>query len=51
MTISLGLRVCRPKRDEDLAVLARTHTEDAIAALVSIVNDPKVNPSGSNIGR
>ena len=35
----------RPKRDENLAVLARTYSEDAIAALVSIVNDPKVNPS------
>jgi hypothetical protein len=35
----------RPKRDEDLAALARTYSEDAIAALVSIVNDPNVNPS------
>jgi hypothetical protein len=35
----------RPKRDEDLAALARAHTEDAIAALVGIVTDPKANPS------
>ena len=35
----------RPKRDENLAALARTHSEDAIAVLVSIANDPKVNPS------
>ena len=35
----------RPRRDENLAALARMHTEDAIAALVSIANDPKVNPS------
>ena len=35
----------RPKRDEDLAALARTYSEDAIAALVSIVNDPKANAS------
>ena len=30
---------------EDLAALARTYSEDAIAALVGIANDPKVNPS------
>ena len=35
----------RPKRDENLAELARMHTEDAIAVLVSIANDPKVNPN------
>ena len=35
----------RPRRDENLAALARMHTEDAIAVLVSIANDPKVNPS------
>ena len=35
----------RPKRDEDIAALARAHTEDAIAALVSIVTDPKANAS------
>ena len=35
----------RPRRDENLAVLARMYSEDAIAVLVSIVNDPKVNPS------
>ena len=35
----------RPKRDENLAALARMHTEDAIAVLVSIANDPKVNAS------
>ena len=35
----------RPKRDENLAALARMHTEDAIAVLVSIATDPKVNPS------
>ena len=35
----------RPKRDENLAALARMHTVDAIAVLVSIANDPKVNPS------
>ena len=35
----------RPKRDEDLAVLARMYTEDAIAALVSIANDPTANAS------
>ena len=35
----------RPKRDENLAELTRMHTEDAIAVLVSIANDPKVNPS------
>ena len=35
----------RPRRDENLAELARMHTEDAIAVLVSIANDPKVNPS------
>jgi hypothetical protein len=35
----------RPKRDEDLAALARTYSEDAIAALVSIVNDSKANAS------
>ena len=35
----------RPKRDENLAALARMHTEDAIAALVSIANDPNANPS------
>ena len=35
----------RPRRDENLAALARMHTEDAIAALVSITTDPKVNPS------
>ena len=30
---------------EVFAALARTYSEDAIAALVSIVNDPKANPS------
>ena len=33
----------RPKRDEDIAALARTHTEDAIAVLVSIAENPKAN--------
>ena len=35
----------RPRRNENLAALARAHTEDAIAVLVSIVNDPKANAS------
>ena len=33
----------RPKRDEDIAALARAHTEDAIAVLVSIAENPKAN--------
>ena len=33
----------RPRRDEDLAALARMHTEDAIAVLVSIAKNPKAN--------
>ena len=41
----------RPKRDEDIAALARTHTEDAIAVLVSIAENPKANDEFSNIGR
>jgi Family of unknown function (DUF5681) len=35
----------RPKRDEDIAALARAHTADAIAALVSIAENPKANDS------
>jgi hypothetical protein len=35
----------RPKRDEEIAVLARAHTEDAIAALVSILKDVNLNAS------
>ena len=35
----------RPRRDENLAALARMYTEDAIAVLVSIANDPNANPS------
>ena len=35
----------RPKRDEDIAALARTHAADAIAVLVSIAENPKVNDS------
>ena len=38
-------RGCQARREENLAALARMHTEDAIAVLVSIANDPKVNPS------
>ena len=33
----------RPKRDEDIAALARAHTEDAIAVLASIAENPKAN--------
>ena len=35
----------RPKRDEDIAALARTHAADAIAVLVSIAENPKANDS------
>ena len=35
----------RPKRDHDIAELARTHTVGAIATLAAIMTDPGVPPS------
>jgi hypothetical protein len=35
----------RPKRDHDIAALARTHTEAALNTLVEICGNPKATPA------